>query len=125
MRVRVKIRKSNPNHPFFKSEERCVEDYIGPYLFDDNKETPERKLLAAFLDRAITDYRREKRWRNDNPQIQRQVEHWIFYSSCREPFSFIWTCQKLGFCPLEVRNRLINGHDPDSQNQKEQEKEAA
>ena len=110
MAVKVKRRRRaavKSQSYFYKVEEESVEDFIGQFLFGKENELPERNMLAAFLERAVKDYRRENRRASDNPAMYRQVEYWIFFECSQERFSFIWTCNHLGLCPLEVRRRLI------------------
>lgn len=53
--------------------------------------TPERRLLAAVLQRAIADYT------GSDPRLAEEAADWLFEELC-EPcalFSFAWTCEQL------------------------------
>lgn len=62
-------------------------------------EVPERALLAAMLDEAITTIKLREF------HLARNARAWIL-SRDKEPFSFEWVCQELDLCPKIVRREI-------------------
>lgn len=72
----------------------------------ERKETPEKTLLLAMLDRAIRDAINSFERFN-----QREAMKWINnrrYLIKKEPFSFEWVCDQLDIDPRTVRKQIID-----------------
>lgn len=67
------------------------------------KDSPERRLLAAVLNRAITDFLCDS-----DPKSQEEAKEWIFtpLSDAPEPFSFQFVCMELDLDPEESQTAL-------------------
>lgn len=66
--------------------------------------TPERRLLAAVLGRAIIDYVGEIE--NITQLETREAWAWLFNSERKDTFSFINCCNELDICPYELRKKI-------------------
>lgn len=82
-----------------------IVDDDGASVFDipNQTGTPERRLLAAILERAILDY-----VGNDTLEVK-EAEDWLFSSPQgvdADPFSFNWVCRELDLSPEFISSRV-------------------
>lgn len=66
---------------------------------ETKNDLPERALLAAMLDEAITTIRLREH------HLARNARAWIL-SKNKDPFSFEWVCEELDLCPNEFRRAV-------------------
>ncbi len=72
-------------------------------LASPNRVTPEQRLLAAVLARAILDATGNDRVHPD-PKWQRGAKSWLLHEKITDDeMSLGWICQHLGLCPLTLR----------------------
>jgi len=73
---------------------------------------PEKRLLLAMLEDAITAARRPAGKPRRRPQAPRvEARRWIFSNDVRWPFSFVNVCGVLGIDPYYLRRGLIQSAD--------------
>ncbi len=78
---------------------------------------PERRLLAAILQRAITDYV------SGEGELQESAEEWLFANEDpNESFGFAYICEALDFHEEELRKAIKRQHDDFVKEQREVEK---
>ena len=67
---------------------------------------PERRLLAAVLQRAITDFL------SGEGELQTSAREWLFTSDdVNEPFGFAYICEALDFHKEELRKAISRQFD--------------
>lgn len=67
---------------------------------------PERRLLAAVLQRAITDFL------TGEGELQASAKEWLYNSDDpNEPFGFTYICEALDFHKEELRKAVQRQHD--------------
>lgn len=74
----------------------------------DNKKPPEINLIAAVLERAVSDVLGVTAPDFENPQqIVREAKQWLFSGVIDlekpKPFSFSWVCLSLNLDPIHIR----------------------
>jgi len=71
-----------------------------------NAFNPERRLLAAVLQRAITDYL------TCDGELQETAEDWLYGpSDTSEPFGFAYVCEALDFHQEELRKAIRSQYE--------------
>lgn len=65
------------------------------------RECGEIKLLRRLLERAILDLGKIR----IDQHVVRECRSW-FYSSSIQPFSYLWICDSLNVCPIQLKQRL-------------------
>lgn len=95
---------------------RFTEDYfrdantaLADIIISDT--SPEKKLLCAILDRAISDYFmgvRHPHWRHiqEYRDILRTARHWLF-SDTTKIWSYRWVCDNLSLDHLAIRRAML------------------
>jgi len=86
---------------------------IDERLCEENPNPAEVSLLAAILERAISDILGAVMPCFGNRQnVIRDAEKWLLSSSLEsidaEPFTYAWICEHLCICPRKLRVQLIN-----------------
>jgi hypothetical protein len=72
---------------------------------DEDRSSPERRLIMAVLERAARDYI------GGSAMEYAEAEEWIFESDPQDiysPFTFEWCCDQLALKPERVREGIVN-----------------